>query len=497
MQFSEDDLENENNEISLDDNGGEISWQDLLSSDEDDAAAIINDSDADNNMNESQFEEFDLETLRDDFQKEDKPAEAQEENKADLPIDKEASVNNIENIDDFNEILSDSNEEAPAESAGEFNEILSDNNEEINTYSENTLIDTRQPVTEDEIISAPIDDINVEGADLTGIVDDELLSLLDDAGDNKESEEKKEAIATFSSDGSVSVNDDNDNSIDLLYGSEVAEKEDGAIYSNETASDEPSVQEYSEDDYMPQTPKKKSRTPLLAVAAVFIFIFIVIGAFFAILHFTGNNSVAQNGNADEIAANIPDDFDTANKNLENNKIDIENEQAAKDAKELLDKVGSSKKNKEDDMVVVNVQTGGRSNPFVPSSLFNDKGNLITGATLPMPPDGVIDSPEAQEARKLLTISVTGIMFDPSKPSAILKFDGRDYFVQKGDRIDTYTVNQITRDYVAIRNAANIYKAYVGESFQLTAPVIPASNQMQYRVNTRQYISADDIQISTK
>lgn len=57
------------------------------------------------------------------------------------------------------------------------------------------------------------------------------------------------------------------------------------------------------------------------------------------------------------------------------------------------------------------------------------------------------------------------MFDPSSPSAILKFDGNDYFVQKGDKIDTYTVKQITKDYVQIANGANVYKAYVGEAFQ--------------------------------
>ena len=487
MQFSEDNLENENNEISLDDNGGEISWQDLLSSDEDDSA-IIKENDVDNNINESQFEEVDLEALRDDFKQEEGPVEIQDDNA--LPEIEEENINN------FDEILSNDAEEIPVKNTIEADEFLSDNKEKTESYVDDyTQINTNQPITDDDIVDAPIDDINVEGADLTGIVDDELLSLLDEADESKENEEKTEAIATFSSDGSIYVNDDNDNSSDLSYGPEVAKQEDNEPYLNEAALDESSVQEYKEDDYTPQTPKKKSKTPLFALAVLFILI--ITGTFFVIQHFTGNNSVIQNGSADEIVSNMPDDFDTVNKNLENNKIDIENEQAAKDAKELLDKVGSSKKNKEDDMVVVNVQTGGRSNPFVPSSLFNDKGNLMSGATIPMPPDGVIDSPEAQEARKLLTISVTGIMFDPSKPSAILKFDGRDYFVQKGDRIDTYTVNQITRDYVAIRNAANIYKAYVGESFQLTAPVIPASNQMQYRGNTRQYISADDIQISTK
>lgn len=170
----------------------------------------------------------------------------------------------------------------------------------------------------------------------------------------------------------------------------------------------------------------------------------------------------------------------------------------KQTQELMDKLenkADNKKENKEKKVVVAIQASGRANPFVPSSLFNEDGSLAMGADLSLPPDVDVNSPEAVAARKLFSISVSGIMFDPSSPSAILKFDGNDYFVQKGDKIDTYTVKQITKDYVQIANGANVYKAYVGEAFSIGE--IPQSRQMKYTGKTRQYISADDIEISTK
>ena len=161
-------------------------------------------------------------------------------------------------------------------------------------------------------------------------------------------------------------------------------------------------------------------------------------------------------------------------------------------KEKIKKEEENKENK----IVVDVQQGGRINPFVPSALFDENGFASFGADLSVPPDSSIDSPEAAAARKLMSIMVSGIMYDPEDPSAILKFGDMDYFVQAGDRIDDYTVLKITRDYVSIQNGANIYKAYVGEAFK-TNESIPKDKQMYINGNSRQYISANDIQISTK
>ena len=135
---------------------------------------------------------------------------------------------------------------------------------------------------------------------------------------------------------------------------------------------------------------------------------------------------------------------------------------------------------------------------MPSSLFDDRGFASYGSDITLPPEVEIDSPEMIAARKLLTISVSGIMYDPNKPSAILRFDGMDYFVQKGDRIDDYIVQQVTKDYVAISNGTNVYKAYVGEAFKIKENPITPKNQIQIKEDgTRQYISAGDIQIQQK
>ncbi len=146
------------------------------------------------------------------------------------------------------------------------------------------------------------------------------------------------------------------------------------------------------------------------------------------------------------------------------------------------------------LTIVSLSYGGRKNPFLPQGTF---GSNVSASDLFSPPDLASDDPAAIEASKLLTIKVTGIVYDTRKPSAIVNFAKKDYFVQTGDRIDTYNVSRITKEAVSIQNGTNIYTAKVGEEFILEEK-IPESKQMKYGPSGhRQYISSDDIQISTK
>ena len=103
-------------------------------------------------------------------------------------------------------------------------------------------------------------------------------------------------------------------------------------------------------------------------------------------------------------------------------------------------------------------------------------------SIPKPPEeyGAKDN----EAVKMLSISVSGIMYDDVKPSAIITYDNNDYFVQRGDKLNDYRVIDIGKNFVLISYGRNTYKANVGEEFKITdnfygnAKYLPTGRQYQ-------------------
>ncbi len=155
----------------------------------------------------------------------------------------------------------------------------------------------------------------------------------------------------------------------------------------------------------------------------------------------------------------------------------EEETKAPEANVLL---GVDKKEK------VDVQQSGRINPFLPDKKYISQSINYSASGLPAPPSAYGEENEVTD--KMLTIAVSGIMYDDTKPSAIITFDGNDYFVQKGDMLDDYKVIDISKTYVAISYGKNVYKAKVGEEFKITAS-FPGS--AQYKTNGgRQYYSVN-------
>ena len=116
---------------------------------------------------------------------------------------------------------------------------------------------------------------------------------------------------------------------------------------------------------------------------------------------------------------------------------------------------------------------------------------------------------------MVSISVSGIMYDEVKPSAIITYQQNDYFVQKGDRLDDFKVEEIARNHVAISQGANVYRASIGEAFQLealagSARYVPANQgggrhyyspkydiTLEKKIKGRRYVSEDEIQIKAK
>lgn len=106
-------------------------------------------------------------------------------------------------------------------------------------------------------------------------------------------------------------------------------------------------------------------------------------------------------------------------------------------------------------VKISVSSAGRSDPFMPS------GDSIaaTYAYLTPPPETL---PTNTEASKVMATTISGILYDKYSPSAIIKIEGTDYLVKRGDIINSYRILSIGKTQVAVQLGKNIYKAGVGE-----------------------------------
>lgn len=115
-------------------------------------------------------------------------------------------------------------------------------------------------------------------------------------------------------------------------------------------------------------------------------------------------------------------------------------------------------NPEDKIVSLAVEDYGRQNPFLPPNeavvLKVPKNNNLLA-----PPETLM---EEADAVKVMETKVSGIMYEPKNPSAILNIDGSDYLVRSGDYINNYKVLSIGKEIVTVQLGANVYKARVGE-----------------------------------
>lgn len=492
MQF-DDELENDNNEFSLDDDTSAISWQDLLSSD-DDLDIDDNAKKEDEVQKTSSIADFDITQLQEDVVA-DENAKAEEAKEESLILNSEDEIS----FDEPEQLLLEDNTKETSEVADAENnsakENVSDNNDSKYEQNVNAELNNSEYISpETELLDEANDEnISLNADEVSAVLDDELLSILNE-NDDSEAGKQSEDAAPIQNDVYAG---ESENTEEIIANDvPVDDGADFLSYNEDFASEaQASVdsEDKNEEDIVPNK-ENKSLVPVLVI--VLLLLFVAGGGYMGYMYISNSvssdvdieNPAVTIGGDDAIEADVPVALkkDDADKELQKPKKS-EKRKAAKEEKEEA----------KTDKVVVQVPVGGRRNPFVPSSMFNGSEFGSYGINLTMPPEIDPDDPQAVEARKLFSISVSGIMYDPAKPSAILKFDNKDYFVQKGDRIDTYTVHLITKEYVAIRNQANIYKAYVGESFTLEPVNIPASQQMKIKNGQRQYISSDDVGIKVK
>lgn len=461
MQFDEQnkDKDNEN----LQDGLSSISWEDLLNAPED----------------------VDLKSLSNDNKAAEKEEKKNKDKFSDSIPDKDSLKEEGISVLENNELNSENNENKEFDVSSAANSYVNNIEAEdigiVQNNDNNKEIDLKEPIgLDDDLLIESDGDFELASKDLSDVVDDELIGILNNDDDVPENKPIYSANEPYDINASY-------NQATPYETEAVAYEENQADGQNETSDEVVSANNYEpdeniEEDFIPQR-KAKKKSPVLLFAIILLLG--LAAALYGVFTFV----LPKTGGIEDTALNPNSSYNT-----------MTDEDVEKQTEELINKVDSKNKkaeNKEEkeQKVVVQVTTGGRANPFVPSSMFDDNGFAVPGAQLSTPPD-IEDTPEAIAARQLLTISVSGIMYDPSKPSAILRFNNRDYFVQRGDRIDNYVVKLITRDYVAIGNAANVYKAYVGEAFAIDEK-IPETNQMKMMNGNRQYISSSDIEISTR
>ena len=116
--------------------------------------------------------------------------------------------------------------------------------------------------------------------------------------------------------------------------------------------------------------------------------------------------------------------------------------------------------------VITIPTGVvKANPFLPYRTLGDEiktSNLVNDVPkydLIAPPDF---NDKDDSAAKIMETVVSGILFDKYSPTAILKIEGQDYLVKKGDTVHNYKVLNIAQNSVTVQYGKNTYQAGIGE-----------------------------------
>lgn len=262
------------------------------------------------------------------------------------------------------------------------------------------------------------------------------------------------------------------------------------------------VDEFVQDDYdYSEKPKAKKSSPLTIFALVML-LFLGVGYYVytnvldkdIALDFSNIASMVgiQTNNDDTM-------FDPTDINL---PTDIKPQGAGLDAEIVglnlpTDGKKATDKKEKEEKITLKVVESGRQTPFVPVANLNNLGFGTTPKLDIAKPFETLGQPDPALDR-LMQIVVSGILHDGSaNPSAVINVSGVDYFVQKGDKIDTFVVVEITRDTVVIKEKNNIFSATIGQRFTNTAKIageIKTVNAGNRQVQ-RQYTTLNDVEIN--
>lgn len=241
---------------------------------------------------------------------------------------------------------------------------------------------------------------------------------------------------------------------------------------------------------------KNTQSSSTGLLLALLFAILVAGGVYYAINFTKNKNLAQDElivpNQQEAMNNMTQE-DILKRQQDN--IPVVNE----------DEVDAVKPDEQEKKEVINIVQTGRTNPFMPLQKYvavevPQKVLQYDKTGIPAPPSeyGIQD----EDASELMNISVSGIMYDDKKPSAIITYDGNDYFVQEGDMLDKYRIADIQRSTVAIALGKNIYTATIGEEFKIGdgfygQAAYTSSGNRRYQMVDSSYVSESEVDVSTR
>lgn len=339
-------------------------------------------------------------------------------------------------------------------------------------------LDDELKLIDDDVISDNVEDVD----------DDELARILND-----EPSPKEKAFDAFGNGSDANNNDiiEEDFNMDDELGDlapqqqyDYSPEEEYQQAPQEEQGYQPQqepVQDEDDDEivYQPQQTQKKQGTSPLLLA-----VFFATMAAFGVYWFLGQNKDEATGPIQPVSNFSQDDNQNIADDSQEN-IPVVNE-------EEVDMIKPDIPEKKE---VINVQSAGKVNPFLPIQKYiavNTNTETIynyDAVTISKPPSDYGEMSEV--TTKLMSISVSGIMYDDVKPSAIITLDDNDYFVQKGDKLDDYRVVEIARNNVKIALGNNIYKANLGEEFKIDTFYGNAKYLPSKQGGGRQYYSVSE------
>lgn len=364
--------------------------------------------------------------------------------------------------------------------------------------------DSEIQITEDGVVSWG-DVLDDTSDDLVSVVNDDSSddAVIPEASEDEihvdtSEEPDEEELRRILSDGDNSE-DASDQDFDLSD-EEKSEQDfefDSSMLDNEkfTSQDVP-AQEVSE-----RKAPQKSSSGIMPVLLALLVALIVVGGVYYYINFVSANKETSNGDLvpnNQINDLTQEELEQRNQEQQQQQQDIP--VVNEDTQDLVQADDAQANEKKE---VVDIRLGGRANPFLPSSKYLSVEVPETyidfeNPSIPKPPEtfGSENSP----AVKMLSISVSGIMYDNVKPSAIITYEGNDYFVQRGDKLNEYRVIDIGKNYVLISLGRNTYKANVGEEFKITdnfygsAKYLPTGRQYQIVGNGKDSSESVEIKV---
>lgn len=328
--------------------------------------------------------------------------------------------------------------------------------------------------TSDDLVSVVDDGDSADDAVLTEASEDEIHV---EASDEPDEEELRRIL----SDGDNAANNPTDDlPEDIDLSEEEKSEQDFEFDSSMMEAENFNSQDVPEQEVSQRKAPQKSSVGLMPVLLALLVAVLVVGAgYFIYLNMFNNETSSGDLTANNQINDITEE-ELAQRAQQQEDIPVVNE-------DTQDMIQADDAQAEEKKEVVSIKLGGRANPFLPNSKYISVDVPETyidfeNPSIPKPPEtyGPANSP----AVKMLSISVSGIMYDNVKPSAIITYEGNDYFVQRGDKLNEYRVIDIGPNFVLISLGRNTYKANVGEEFKITddfygsAKYLPTGRQYQ-------------------